>query len=106
MNSYFVILLPSILGIKIYSYLTKEKRISQNITMYLLLLLFSNITSLIISMCFFDIVGNFIYKLETDIILSIKYTIMLIFMNFTYSILFSIIKKYLDVRLEVTYEKE
>ena len=95
-----------IFGIKIYSYLTNEKKINENIIMYLLLLLFSNITSLIISMCFFDIVGNFIYKLETDIILSIKYIVMLLFMNFIYSILFSIIKKYFEIRLEVTYERE
>jgi len=101
MNTFIVYFLPSVLGLKIFRNLNKEKKYFDLILNYFMFVLFSNIFCAII----FFLMGKEIINLSTTLSSSYKfsYAYMLICMalNVILSVLSTILGKYFEVSIEV-----
>ena len=81
MNSLFVILLPSIVGTRIVSELTKNKEIKSMILNYLILLLFSNLLCFIVIYIFSSFDKNLILYIGSHLKFATKYILMSVVFN-------------------------
>lgn len=106
MNSILVYFLPSIIGIKIYEVLTKNKNYKDLIFNYLTLVLISNFVLMII----LYIKNRFEYNLtdfiENNMAFSIKYILFSIITNILLGYLYSIINKDVSFKLERINQNE
>ncbi len=106
MNSILVYFLPSIIGIKIYEVLTKNKNNKDLIFNYLTLVLISNFVLMII----LYIKNRFEYNLtdfiENNMAFSIKYILFSIITNILLGYLYSIINKDVSFKLERINQNE
>lgn len=100
MNSLFVYLLPSIIGIKIYNILTKNNNIKDLIINYLSSVLISNLIIMIILSIKNKFQYNITEYIETNMLFSIKYILMSIVINVLLGYIFSIINKNISFKLE------
>lgn len=100
MCSLIVYLLPSIIGLKIYEVLTKNKNIKDLIFNYLSLILLSNF----ILMNILYIKNKFEYNLtefiESNMSFSIKYILISIIINIILGYIYSIMNKNISFKLE------
>lgn len=100
MCSLIVYLLPSIIGLKIYEVLTKNKNIKDLIINYLSLILLSNF----ILMNILYIKNKFEYNLtefiESNMSFSIKYILISIIINIILGYIYSIMNKNISFKLE------
>lgn len=106
MNSILVYFLPSIIGIKIYEVLTKNKNNKDLIFNYLTLVLISNFILMII----LYIKNRFEYNLtdfiENNMSFSIKYILFSIIINILLGYIYSIINKDVSFKLERINQNE
>lgn len=106
MNSILVYFLPSIIGIKIYEVLTKNKNNKDLIFNYLTLVLLSNFILMII----LYIKNRFEYNLtdfiENNMSFSIKYILFSIIINILLGYIYSIINKDVSFKLERINQNE
>ena len=106
MNSLIVYLLPSIIGLKIYEVLTKNKNNKDLIFNYLTLVLLSNFILMII----LYIKNRFEYNLtdfiENNMSFSIKYILFSIIINILLGYIYSIINKDVSFKLERINQNE
>lgn len=100
MNSLFVYLLPSIIGIKIYNILTKNNNIKDLIINYLSSVLISNLIIMIILSIKNKFQYNITEYIETNMLFAIKYILMSIVINVLLGYIFSIINKNISFKLE------
>ena len=109
MNSILVYFLPSIIGIKIYEVLTKNKNNKDLIFNYLTLVLISNFVLMII-LYIKNIKNRFEYNLtdfiENNMAFSIKYILFSIITNILLGYLYSIINKDVSFKLERINQNE
>lgn len=106
MNSLIVYFLPSILGIKVYSILNKEKNKFELFVNYLLHVLFSNIICMLVLMLLKHDVLNLFEYIESNYIFSIKYMSLTIFINLILAFIFTILTKYFYLSVEVKHEEK
>lgn len=106
MNSIFVIMLPSILGIKTIELLVGERNNKEIIKDYLNILLLSNY----ISIALIAIVNKFEYNLidyiNDNMLFAFKYLSISIVISIILGFIFSILIKNVKISLEVKNEKE
>ena len=105
MNFFIVYLLPSILGLKLFTNFNRERKIIDLIIYYLLFVLFSNFFAMI----FLAITKSGEYDLinysSTNFVFCVKYMSIVLILNVILSILFSVISKYFIFTIEVENEK-
>lgn len=106
MNSLFILLLPSVLGLKIINHLYNKKSNRDLVFYYLLLVLCSNILCMlfVVSANKFD--GNLCLYMNEHLIFSFKYLILSVFTNIILGFAFSILIKNFKFSLEVKNEKK
>ncbi len=100
MNSLIVYLLPSIIGLKIYEVLTKNKNIKDIIINYLSLILLSNFILMIILYIKNKFEYNLTEFIESNMSFSIKYILISIIINILLGYIYSIINKDVSFKLE------
>lgn len=100
MNSLIVYLLPSIIGIKVYEVLTKNKNIKDIIINYLSLILLSNFILMIILYIKNKFEYNLTEFIETNMSFSIKYILISIIINIILGYIYSIMNKNVSFKLE------
>ena len=100
MNSLIVYLLPSIIGLKIYEVLTKNKNIKDIIINYLSLILLSNFILMIILYIKNKFEYNLTEFIEINMSFSIKYILISIIINIILGYIYSIINKDVSFKLE------
>ncbi len=100
MNSLIVYLLPSIIGLKIYEVLTKNKNIKDIIINYLSLILLSNFILMIILYIKNKFEYNLTEFIESNMSFSIKYILISIIINIILGYIYSIINKDVSFKLE------
>lgn len=100
MNSLIVYLLPSIIGLKIYEVLTKNKNIKDIIINYLSLILLSNFILIIILYIKNKFEYNLTEFIESNMSFSIKYILISIIINILLGYIYSIINKDVSFKLE------
>ena len=100
MNSLIVYLLPSIIGLKIYEVLTKNKNIKDIIINYLSLILLSNFILIIILYIKNKFEYNLTEFIESNMSFSIKYILISIIINIILGYIYSIINKDVSFKLE------
>ena len=100
MNSLIVYLLPSIIGIKVYEVLTKNKNIKDIIINYLSLILLSNFILMIILYIKNKFEYNLTEFIESNMSFSIKYILISIIINIILGYIYSIINKDVSFKLE------
>lgn len=100
MNSLIVYLLPSIIGLKIYEVLTKNKNIKDIIINYLSLILLSNFILMIIIYIKNKFEYNLTEFIESNMSFSIKYILISIIINIILGYIYSIINKDVSFKLE------
>lgn len=100
MNSLIVYLLPSIIGLKIYEVLTKNKNIKDLIINYLSLILLSNFILMIILYIKNKFEYNLTEFIETNMIFSIKYILISIIINVILGYVYSILNRNVSFKLE------
>lgn len=100
MNSLIVYLLPSIIGIKVYEVLTKNKNIKDIIINYLSLILLSNFILMIILYIKNKFEYNLTEFIETNMSFSIKYILISIVINIILGYIYSIMNKNVSFKLE------
>ena len=100
MNSLIVYLLPSIIGLKIYEVLTKNKNIKDIIINYLSLILLSNFILIIILYIKNKFEYNLTEFIESNMSFSIKYILLSIIINIILGYIYSIINKDVSFKLE------
>ena len=100
--------LPSVIGLCLYLYLNNYKEsVYKDIRTYLIFVLISNYICVI-----FDIIKNkfeynLTYYIENYLLFSFKYLTISIIVNILLAFIFTIIKKYLSVSIEVKkYDKK
>ncbi len=100
MNSLIVYLLPSIIGIKVYEVLTKNKNIKDIIINYLSLILLSNFILMIILYIKNKFEYNLTEFIESNMSFSIKYILISIVINIILGYIYSIMNKNVSFKLE------
>ena len=100
MNSLIVYLLPSIIGLKIYEVLTKNKNIKDITINYLSLILLSNFILMIILYIKNKFEYNLTEFIESNMSFSIKYILISIIINIILGYIYSIINKDVSFKLE------
>lgn len=100
MNSLIVYLLPSIIGLKIYEVLTKNRNIKDIIINYLSLILLSNFILMIILYIKNKFEYNLTELIESNMSFSIKYILISIIINIILGYIYSIINKDVSFKLE------
>lgn len=100
MNSLIVYLLPSIIGIKVYEVLTKNKNIKDIIINYLALILLSNFILMIILYIKNKFEYNLTEFIESNMSFSIKYILISIVINIILGYIYSIMNKNVSFKLE------
>lgn len=100
MNSLIVYLLPSIIGLKIYEVLTKNKNIKDIIINYLSLILLSNFILMIILYIKNKFEYNLTEFIESNMSFSIKYILISIIINIILGYIYIIINKDVSFKLE------
>ena len=100
MNSLIVYLLPSIIGLKIYEVLTKNRNIKDIIINYLSLILLSNFILMIILYIKNKFEYNLTEFIESNMSFSIKYILISIIINIILGYIYSIINKDVSFKLE------
>jgi len=106
MNSLFILLLPSILGLKIISHLYPKKTNRDLIFYYLLLILFSNVICMLFVVLVNKFDGNLCMYIGDHLKFSLKYVFLSIFTNVILGFVFSILIKNFKISLEVKNEKK
>ena len=106
MNSLIVYLLPSIIGLKIYEVLTKNKNIKDIIINYLSLILLSNFILIIILYIKNKFEYNLTEFIESNMSFSIKYILLSIIINIILGYIYSIINKDVSFKLERINQNE
>ena len=100
MNSMFVYLLPSIIGIKIYNILTKNNNIKDLIINYLSLVLTSNLILIIVLLIKNKFKYNLTDYIESNMAFSLKYLLISIILNIIIGYIYSIINRNISFKLE------
>ena len=100
MNSLIVYLLPSIIGIKVYEVLTKNKNIKDIIINYLSLILLSNFILMIILYIKNKFEYNLTEFIESNMSFSIKYILISIVINIILGYIYRIMNKNVSFKLE------
>lgn len=106
MDFIIVFLLPSILGIKLFTYLSNDKKLYNTILYYLLFVLFSNYLSMIIVAIKNNLELNLVEYSMNNYIFSIKYITLMLLINIFLAVVFIIIKKYFYCTIEVENGKK
>lgn len=106
MYSFFIFLLPCFFGLKIITHLTKQNKIFDLLLSYGLLVLFSNMFSILILMIFDKGEYNLISYANSNYIFCFKYICLMLVANVFFSILFVIFEKYFVFDVEVKNEKK
>lgn len=101
MNFFIVYMLPSVLGLKMFSNFNKEKKLFDLIVYYLLFVLFSNFFTMVFLMVTNNGEDNLINYSSTNFLFAVKYMTICLILNVILSILFSIISKYFTFTIEV-----
>ena len=102
MNSIIVYFLPSVIGLSLYLYLNKEKQsIYNEIKQYLIFVVVSNYLCSIIDIIKNKFEYNLTYYIDNNLVFSTKYLTLLIVVNILLAFIFTIIKKYISVTVEV-----
>ena len=112
MTFFIGLLLPSLIGYKVFMIVNKKRKlnIESKVFYYLMFVLFSNMTSVILSSIFFNLNTNLEASLEASPLFSIKYIIISIISNIVLVVIFSFIKEVsfsIDIKKKdkVKYEK-
>ena len=107
MNTIIVYFLPSILGLILYLHLNKEKIENINkIIIYLLFVLLTNYCSIIFDLVFNKFEYNLTEYIENNLPFAFKYITLSIIINILLSFVLTIIKKYINISIEVKNEKK
>ena len=101
MNYLFTFLLPSILGIKLFSYLDGENNNMKNISTYFIFVLLSNYICIAIDILFNKFSFNLTDYIENNLVFAFKYITLSIIINIILAFLMEIIKKYIKISIEV-----
>ena len=105
MNVFIPLLLPSLVGYKIFLSINKKKKfnIESKITYYLIFVLFSNFFSVVTSILFFHLKINLETRLYKYPTFSIKYIAISLIINFVLAFVFSFIREIsVDVEIKKT----
>lgn len=104
MNFYIAFFLPCILGLSLYSYLTKEKNIVSIVINYFLFTLLSNIMSMIILILINSVHEgtNLMTNMECYFLFGVKYMLMTGFFSIVVAIIIYVINKYFSISIEVS----
>lgn len=106
MNAIFAFILPSVLGLKLFMHFNKNKKMFDLIIYYLLFILFSNLVVMIIVNITHGGVQNIFEYLNSDLLVTINYTINALIINILLSIIFTVIDKYIVFDIEVENERK
>ena len=106
MNILFVLLFPSVIGLKLIMILNKDKKIFEYIVDYLLLVFLNNFIATIIINIFNSGIYNIADYITNNLDFAIKYTIITSTLAIILSILITIIKKYLTLDIEVVKDEK
>ena len=106
MNNIIVYFLPSIIGLSLYLQMNEKTDIFNKVRIYMLFVLISNYFCII-----FDyIINKFQYNLteyiENNLGFAIKYITLLIIVNIILAFIYTIIKKYINISVEVKHERK
>lgn len=102
MDYYIAFFLPSILGVKLFSYFNNEKNVFELIMNYLVFVLFSNLGSMLTMILIKSTATNIIDAIRYNFVFGFKYILLSIVFNIILTILLTAIKKYISVSIEVT----
>lgn len=106
MNLFIVYFLPSILGLKIFRNLNKEKKYFDLIINYFMFVLFSNLLCTIIFFVMDKKIINLSDTLASSYGFSYGYMLVAMALNIILSILSTIVGKYFEVSIEVENGKK
>ncbi len=103
MNFYIAFFLPCILGLSLYSYLTKEKNIVSIVINYFLFTLLSNIMSMIILILRNSVNEgtNLMTNMECYFLFGVKYMLMTMVFSVVVALVIYVINKYFSFSIEV-----
>ena len=103
MNFYIAFFLPCILGLSLYSYLTKEKNIVSIVINYFLFTLLSNIMSMIILILRNSVKEgtNLMAHMECNFSFGVKYMLMTMVFSVVVALVIYVINKYFSFSIEV-----
>ena len=106
MNILFVLLFPSVIGLKLIMILNKDKKIFEYIVDYLLLVFLNNFIATIIISIFNSGIYNIADYITNNLDFAIKYIIITCVLGVILSLLITIIKKYLTLDIEVVKDEK
>lgn len=103
MSSVLGLIIPSILGIFIFELLNKDfdRSIRNYVYIFSSFILFSNFISIIFSRLFFELTGSIEEYLNYYPIFWVKYVLLSLIVNFGLSIIFTMVRKYINISIEV-----
>ena len=102
---YLFILIPSVIGIHFYNKLANIKESKLNIQKYFIYVLLSNIFDMTIFIYIFKFNDNLYEKMVGSLSFTLKYSIILIIINYVIGFLDFILLKYFDIEVIEKHEK-
>ena len=104
MNHIYCMLLPSILGLKIFAKINRNEKITKYnyIFYYFMFILFSNSISLVVCRLLFNTISSLELNLDNFPIFAIKYIIINLIINIILAFIFSIIRKEVTFSIKIS----
>jgi hypothetical protein len=99
-------ILPSVLGLRLLLHLNKEMKLLDVIINYLLLNLLTNFICIGVLVLLYNFDDNLVTYISNYASVTFKYILLAMVVSIALTIIFTIFIKYINLRIEATYEKK